>query len=269
MTEALYQRQGNLFTPTEAAGSPWHPGLLHGGSVSGLLGFVAREWLDSAPGFFVNRLTIDLLRPVPKAPLRVAVEPVRDGRRLKLVDIRIHAGEQLVCRASALAQRQGKVVLPDYAPRPDAPPVGPHQLDASSVQEKLDARGVNLPPGLHSRVELREVTPWNQTGKGTSWVRIPVTIVEGVPLSPLTRAALVSDLGNGAGQLYLGNGVGSINADITLSLFRYPVSEWICFQSEAQMPETGIGVVHTRLYDEESAIGHVVQTVQANVEYSE
>lgn len=267
MAEILYQREGNLFTPNQAAGSPWHPGLLHGGSVSGLLGFVVQEWIDTLPAFFVNRLTIDLLRPVPSAPLKVETGLLRDGKRLKILVLEVMAGETLVCRAQALAQQRKQVTLPDYAPRPAPPPSGPEGIADSTVQQMLDSKGLNFPSGLHSHILLREVTPWRERGQSTSWVNIPVQVVDGVPLTPFTRTALMSDFGNGAGQLNLGNNVGSINADITLSLFRYPQSEWICFESEAQMQQSGLGVVHTRLYDTEGAAGFVLQTVQTNNEY--
>lgn len=267
MAEILYQREGNLFIPQQAAGSPWHPGLLHGGSVSGLLGFVVQEWVDTLPEFFVNRLTIDLLRPVPSAPLKVETGLLRDGKRLKILVLEIMAGETLVCRAQALAQQLKQVELPDYAPRPASPPTGPEGLPDTTVQEKIEAKGLDLPTGLHSHVKLREVTPWHERGSSTSWVRVPVQVVESDPLTPFTRVALMSDFGNGAGQLNLGNNVGSINADITLGLFRYPQSDWICFESEAQMQPTGLGVVRTNLYDTEGAVGFVLQTVQTNNEY--
>jgi acyl-CoA thioesterase len=267
MTEVLYRRDGDQYVPTAAAGSPWHPGLLHGASVSGLIGHVAWQWVSEQTDFFVNRLSIDLLRPVPAVPLSVQREVLRDGRRLKLVRFSVLAGGRLVCKAEALAQKQTAVELPEYAPAPMAAPELFDSLPLSTVQAMLDRKGLDLPYGLHSLVELREILPWNETGKGLSWVRIPATIVEGEPLAPLVNAALQSDLGNGAGQLNLGNRTGTINADITLSLFRYPESEWLCFESEARLPQTGVGLIHTRLYDRRGECGHILQSVQVNPEY--
>ncbi len=268
MTVALFERRGEAFQPTEAAGSPWHPEILHGGSVSGLLGRVVEQWLHQWDGFMVQRLTLDLLRPVPRMPLHTECELVRDGGRLKMLHVNLWAGERLVCQARALAQRGRSVTLPDYAPRPAPPPRGPEGLADSSVQDKLGAKGLDLPSGLHSRVLLREITPWDERGHSTSWVRIPVVIVADEPMTPFTRAALVADMGNGAGQLNLGNNTGSINADITLALSAYPESEWICVAGEAIMHDNGLGLVHARLYDTRGEFGHVLQTTQVNPEYS-
>lgn len=265
---ALFERRGDEFLPTEAAGSPWHPQVLHGGSVAALMGVVIQQWLDHWDGFLVQRMTLDLLRPVPRTLLQVSAELIRDGGRLKILNLDLFADDRLVCQARALAQRGTPVDLPDYAPRPAPAPTGPEELEPSSVQAKLDAKALDLPPGLHSHVQLREVTPWDETGRCIAWVRVPVEIVAGEPLTPFTRAALICDMGNGAGQLNLGDNRGSINADITLALSRYPDSEWVGIDAEAVLRDSGLGVVHSRIHDTQGEIGHVLQTTQVNPEYS-
>jgi len=267
MTECLYHRTDNLFNPTPVAGSPWHPSLLHGGAVSALFGQVIAEQAEQHPDFMVNRITMNLLRPVPMQSLAVSCEWLREGNRLRLLQVSILVEGRLVAQAEALLQKQSAVVLPDYAPRPALPPEGPSGLPDFDIQAFLDAKGLPIPEGFHSRVQVREVTPWDERGAATGWIRVPVDIVAGVPLTPLSQVCMVSDLGNGTGQLNVGDGVGCINADITLALFRYPRSEWICLSSDAQLSEQGCGVVHTRLYDSEGAIGHVLQSIQTNGEF--
>lgn len=267
MTECLYQRHQNLFSPTPVAASPWHPSMLHGGAVSALFGLLMDEQVAIWPEFMVNRLTMNLLRPVPMEPLESRCVWLREGGRLRVLAVELLAQGRLVARAEALMQKVTPVVLPDYAPRPEPAPAGPAGLPEFGIQSLLNAKDQSIPPGFHTRVEVREVTPWDEQGATTAWVRVPVEIVPGVSTTPLMRAAMVSDLGNGTGQLSLGPGVGCINADITLALFRYPRSEWLCLASQAVMTEAGCGVVHTRLYDEQGAIGHVLQCTQTNGEY--
>jgi acyl-CoA thioesterase len=267
MTECLYHRIDNVFNPTPVAGSPWHPSLLHGGAVSALFGQVIEEQVAHWPGFFVNRITMNLLRPVPMQALTVATQWRREGNRLRLLQVDILAEGRLVAQGEALLQKQSPVQLPDYAPRPAPAPAGPHGLESFDIQGMLDSKGLPIPLGFHTRVQVQQVTPWNEQGAATGWIRVPVHIVAGVPLTPLTRVCMLSDLGNGTGQLNVGNGVGCINADITLTLFRYPRSEWICFSSDAQLSDMGVGVVHTRLYDSDGAIGHVLQCIQTNGEF--
>lgn len=267
MSEVLYRREDNTFTPGPAAGSPWHPSLLHGGAVAGLLGLLIEEQMTGWPDFMVSRVTMNLLRPVPMAPLDALARVERDGQRMKLVQVEIRAGDKTVARAEGLLQRRGGVTLPPYAPRPSSAPAGPDGLADFSIQQMLDDKGLNIPEGFHTRVQVRPLTPWNEQGQGTCWLRLPLQVVEEQALSPFVRVAMTADLGNGVGQLNLGDGRGTINADITLSLSRYPVSEWLCLQAEAEVRDTGLGLVHSRLYDSEGAFGHVLQTVQPNAEF--
>lgn len=268
MTEVLFDRDGDVYLPTPASGSPWHPNMLHGGAVSGLFGFGVDQQALAWPEFRLGRLTMDLLRPVPRAPLTLGCELRRDGGRLKVMDLTLHHDDTLVASASAVLQKAHQVRLPAHAPVPAAPPPGPEGLEETGIQAMLDAKGLKIPRGLHSRVQLRPVTPWNESGRGTSWLRLPVTIVAQTPLTPLVQAALLSDLSNGVAQLNLGNATGTINADINLSLFRYPDGDWLAIEAQTQLQLTGLGLVHATLFDTAGAFGHVTQVVQSYGEFT-
>lgn len=266
MSEFLYAREGDVFVPADAAVSPWHPSLLHGGSATGLMGYAIEKHVP--PGFFATRISMDLVRPVPKAPLSLQAQVARDGSRLKVIEVEVTHNGKTVCRASAVLAKMQRVELPAYAPRPHPAPPGPEGLPTFSIQAMLDAKGLPIPTGLHTRVEVRSERLWEEQGHNTSWLRLPVEIVRGEAMTPFTRACTLSDLGNGVAQLNLGNASGMINADVTLALFRLPEGEWLCFESEAQVQPTGVGVVHTRLFDTAGAVGYVVQSVMANREFA-
>lgn len=268
MTDVLFERDGDLYVPTAATGSPWHPNMLHGGAVSGLFGHGVQTAMRDAVDFQLGRLTMDLLRPVPRTPLRLETALRRDGGRLKVLQLELFSGTTLVAMASAVMQRRQSVRLPAHAPAQAAAPAAPETLPKSSVQAVLDAKGQNIPRGLHSLIELRSVTPWDESGQGVSWLFLPVTVVAGEPMTPLVRAALISDLSNGVAQLNLGNATGTINADINLGLFRYPVSEWLAIDARTQLQDTGLGLVQGTLFDTEGAFGHVTQVVQAYGEFT-
>lgn len=266
MSEFLYAREGDFVVPTEAAGSPWHPSVLHGGSATGLLGHAIEALVP--PGYVVTRVTMDLMRPVPKAPMTVHSQVARDGARLKVIEVEVRHNGKPVCRASAALVKTQHVTLPDYAPVPHAPPPGPDGLVAVDIQAMLDSKGLPIPQGLHSRVEVRAREMWMERGRNMSWLRLPFTVMQGEPLTPFTRVCTACDLGNGVAQLNIGNGVGMINADVTLALYRLPEGEWIGFESEAQVQPTGTGIVHSTLYDARGSIGYVVQSVMVNGEFA-
>lgn len=267
MKEWLFERQGSDFTATEACRSPWHPGILHGGAVSALFGLLAEEYLQQHPAFVLNRLSMNLFKPVPLATLNTRIEVVRDGGRLKLVRFYLSCQGKPVADAEALLQKTRALELPAWAPASHPVPAQPDTLSEFTIQDLLEEQGVDIPHGFHSRVRVRAVTPWNEEGATTAWLDVPLEILPGQPLTPLTRVCMLSDLGNGSGQLKLGEALGTINADIVLTLSRYPNSEWICFDSHAMFQPNGVGITHTRLFDTEGEIGHVLQAVQPNGDY--
>ncbi|HEX6029975.1 MAG TPA: acyl-CoA thioesterase domain-containing protein, partial [Tepidiformaceae bacterium] len=76
---------GNRYRPNDVCRGPWDPNSLHGRVVAGLLAHaIEEEWGD--PQFLPARLTVDLYRMPPFAPVEVATEIERDGNRIRVVD---------------------------------------------------------------------------------------------------------------------------------------------------------------------------------------
>ena len=64
-------------------------------------------------GMFPARLTVELLRPVPVAPLTVETEVTRPGRKVRLVAVRLRAAETVVASATSLGIRTAAVAVPE------------------------------------------------------------------------------------------------------------------------------------------------------------
>ncbi len=71
MSGFLYRRTGDVYAPTQWAGSPWSRELQHGGPVNGLIASAA-EAAAAETGLRVVRLSVDLFRPTPLEPLALA-----------------------------------------------------------------------------------------------------------------------------------------------------------------------------------------------------
>jgi hypothetical protein len=84
MSESIFTRDGELFVPSELARGPWSPDAQHGGAPAALLARVVEQF-DGGDAMFVARLTLELLRPVPIAPLAVRVAMRRPGRKVQRV----------------------------------------------------------------------------------------------------------------------------------------------------------------------------------------
>ncbi|TMB59060.1 MAG: thioesterase family protein, partial [Deltaproteobacteria bacterium] len=81
MPDALFERDGARFVPSELCRGPWSPEAQHGGPPAALLARSA-ERFEGGEEMQVARLTVELLRPVPLVPLTVAARWARPGRKV-------------------------------------------------------------------------------------------------------------------------------------------------------------------------------------------
>lgn len=262
---ALFHRQGSEFVPSALASSPWNPDMLHGGAPAALLSYLLEG--HAPAGKQLTRIVIDLLRPVPRRPLQTRVTALRDGARLSLHQAELWCQDKLVAHATGTWVRPQDITLPDYAPQPERFWPAPASIATTDFSCIFAGKDVVIPPGLHTCMKIKPITPPLEQGSGRWWMTVPMPIVDDEPVTPITRVGLLSDFCNGVGQLNLGGNVGMINADITLQLHRIPEGEWIGLDGIARVQPNGIGATHCRLFDEKGEVGYVMQTVMPQAEF--
>jgi len=236
--QSLFHRHADLFVPEPITGTPWGENMLHGRLISALAArAVEREYADA--DFQCVRLTVDLFRAAAIAPLRLSTRPVREGRRVRAIDVAVESQGRAVARASALLLRRGSEppVQPWQAPEWDAPPPA-----ALAPEDTLESR--------YMPVETRSVVEggYRAAGRKRLWIRELCQLVAGEAWTPLTRTAAVADLTN-----MLANTDEQpnhfINADVTLYLGRLPVGEWIGLDVAGHMGAEGIATGACDIYD--------------------
>jgi len=264
--EFLFHCDGDVFTPTPLAGSPWNPGMLHGGAPAGLLAHYLENGVGNA-SLQPARLSIDLIRPVPNAPLQVVTRRIREGKRIVLEEGRLEAGGKTIAIATALFVQAESIEVPVTAPRRSPLEPLPDQLQSVSFRDVLFKNSPDMPPGLHTTVILKPISHMTESGQGKAWLSLPVPVIDGQINSPFMLAALMSDFCNGVGQLKLAENLGMINADIHLQLFRAPVGDWIGIDAQTLVQANGLGMVTAELHDVLGLIGQVNQTVMPMPEF--
>jgi hypothetical protein len=263
--EPVFRRDGDRFVPTASATGPWGADRLHGGPV---LGLIARAIEASAPDpdLVMSRLTLDLFRPVPLAPLTLRIEPLRQGSRLWLLQGALHAGSEELARATALLLRASDVANTS-APSAAPPPAGPDDLPTESLMRGFKRDRDGFPPGFHNRVQTRWV-PRADGDPLAIWFHLPIALVEGEQASPFQHAVALSDFANAVASIAAQErdraATPYINADGTLYLTRRPQGEWFCLREQATDAERGVSVTETLLYDTAGAFGRVLQARLAN-----
>jgi len=249
------------FEPTEHARGPWDPRALHGGAPAAL---IARAFERMEPGaqLPIARLGFELLKPIPLAPLILRTTIVRKGRRVQELAAELiadlgSAGEELVCRASALRIQSVPAGLPDSGQAPAAAMPGPEHGKATQFALNK-AAGTSL---ATTGMEMSWLTdPWDQ-GPGRVWMRLRHPLLPGEQPTPLTRLVATADFGNGVSAALPFEDYLFINADLTIHLWRSPRGEWIGLDAQTLLQDGGIGTAESVLHDEDGAIGRAFQTL--------
>ena len=254
MAEATFRIDGDMAIPSRHAGGPWNPSFQHGSAPASLVAWACEKIPTPSP-MRVARITIDLMRPVPIAPLNIRSHIVREGRKIQLCEIRLLADDSEVVRASVLKVRTTNLAWPPDAtlrdldlPLPDA------------GRAPYEIAGISNPfiEGLAVRIVKGGL---QSPGPAAVWFRAVRPIIEGDAVSGLMRAAIAADFSNGISSVLDFHAWTFINGDLTVSLARSPIGEWILLDAETWLPANGGGIAFSRLADTSGYFGYAMQTL--------
>ena len=256
MPDHVFSFDGERYAPTALAGGPWSPDAMHGGAPAALLAR-ALERHDPGPAGFVVRLSVDLLRPVPVAPLEVVTRTARPGGKVQWLDAALLADGVEVARASALRLRTAEDL--ELPPLPGPGPQIPGPADSTGFEIGVTS---SFGFGFWRAMEVRQAAgSWVETGPATVWFRLQVPIVAGEDPSPLQRVAAAADFGNGVSTALPRGEYLFINPDLTVHLHRHPVGEWVALDATTSAESVGVGLAMSTLHDERGPIGRAVQSL--------
>jgi hypothetical protein len=295
MDESIFVPDGDRFVPTEHARGPWDPRALHGGAPAALIA-AAFERMQPGAELPFARLSFEFLRPVPMAPLQLSTRISRPGRRVQALEAELSADGVTVCRASALRLVPVPDELPELAlaqvaaarpqtiaPAEDGEPVH-FALDdmerksfAATAMEMRFLRGKPLSGGVPERDRADQHEPDTETtgeqssqqstaghvpsGAATVWMRLRHPLSPEELLTPLARVVATSDFGNGVATVLPFDQYLFINADLTISLDRRPVGEWVALDARTLLHPGGIGWAESVLHDELGPLGLATQAL--------
>ncbi len=253
---ALFVPEGDEVVPTERARGPWSPKALHGGPVAALVARAA-ERHTGEDDLQLARITLELLRPVPLAPLKVTSRLARPGRKVQLIDTVVEADGVEVAWSRALRIRVavGRQAPEPTVPEDDAPRAPELGFTSSPVIDGYRA--------FHNEgIEIRYVSGrFDQPGPATVWFRLRCPVILDESPTPWQRAAAAADFGNGVGSELDFRTSTFINPDLTISIHRPPVGEWVCLDARTRFGTPGIGAAESELWDGQGRIGRAVQSL--------
>jgi hypothetical protein len=250
VTGAFYSVDGGRVVPSELTRGPWDPNAQHAGPPSALLAR-ALERCEPREGARIARVTVEILAPIPIAPLSVSARVLRPGRSVELLEASLDGadGELMRARGWRLAEAD---VTADWE-QEDPPP-------GREAAEPLEFFPTVQDAGWYTAMEIvfargRFLEP----GPATVWMRPRVALVDGEPISPLQRVMLAADGGNGVSAPLDWSSFIFINTDLTVHLLRPLEGDWVCLDSVTHVD--GLGMTDTALWDERGRIGRAAQTL--------
>jgi Thioesterase-like superfamily len=251
--DAIYRVDGNRVVTSPNAAGPWDARMQHG-SAPAALAVWAAEAIPTREPMRIARVTIDLMRPVPVAPLTIETEILREGRKIQLCAVRLLSEDVLVVGATILKIKTQALKLPsDVADLPVELP-GPDQARA----EQPDFSSSPFVLGLSLRAARGR---FGVPGSGAIWYRVDRPLVEGSEVSQAMRAVVAADFCNGTSAALDFREWTFINADLTVSFARQPLGEWILLDAESWIGPDGAGLAMARLADEHGYFGRAVQSL--------
>jgi Thioesterase-like superfamily len=260
--EGFFHADGDDLIPTELADSPWGA-VLHGRLIGGLTARAAERARAQDPNLICARLTIDMFRSAPLAPMRASVRPIRAGRRIAVLEVTVEQDKGPIGQGKVVLLRRSEQPWGTFRPAPDWAAPAPDQL--GPPPSLANGRGLGRAEGH------RWNPPWQAWPvRGPSsplsdgvWIRDVYPLIAGEELTPLVRLAMAADLASPHTNSS-DRGLHFINADYTVYLGRVPQGEYVGIQPHGHISDRGVGVGQAVAHDVAGPVGFIATAAVAN-----
>lgn len=245
-----YQR----FSATDYTRSNWAPEIQHGSPPLALLTKLIEE-LSAGSGLRIGRLSLDILGPIPVAPVRVRAWVERPGARIAMMVAEmladpVHEPARTLARVTAwlLAVSDSSDAATDrYSPLAEGP------------AEPIPAVFANA-GGYFDALSWRP-QPTDEQSAAVSWFSPLGHVVDTEPTSGLQRLAAIVDCANGVGAILDPSEFIFMNTDTVVHLHRLPTGTDFALRARASVGSDGIGVTTAEVFDRAGFLGTSAQTI--------
>jgi hypothetical protein len=251
--QAIYRVDGHRVVTSPDAAGPWDPRMQHGAAPAALVVWAA-EAIPTPQPMRIARVTIDLMRPVPVAPLTLQTEVLREGRKIQLCAVRLLAEGVVVVGATVLKIKTQALNLPSEVADVAVELPGPDQ----AREENVNFSSSPFVTGISLRAARGR---FGVPGPGAIWYRVDRPLVEASAVSQVMRAVVAADFCNGTSAALDFREWTFINADLTVNFARQPAGAWILLDAESWVGPDGAGIASARLADQSGYFGRAIQSL--------
>lgn len=242
-----------FFEGTDAARGPWSTHACHAGPVAAL---IARAIEQQVQGKSLTRLTVDLLRPAPIGGLRVEATLRRNGRSLANASAALYDRDGNLCATATSAH----IVHQSLGDVPSHVIDSPKLSEAAPGRFPVTERAHDLPAfgdAVQTRFPPGEI---GNPGPTTMWMKSPPLLRYETP-SPFQQLCPLADCGNGLSRNAEVSEMTFVNVDLTVTMYRDPVSDWLASSSVSHWQANGTGLATATLFDQHGSVGSALQTL--------
>ncbi|GEE01543.1 thioesterase [Gordonia spumicola] len=228
--------------------SLWGPDALNGPAVCGLAAYAA-ERDHGREGWLPARFTLELFKSARRIPTSLHTEVLRDGRRIKVVQVSVrqHDGDDekgvLVAQGNTVFLKQG-----------DNPP-GARWSRTAADYDVPETADDDFHTWFHNdRLGWgSDMTKYQDGGRRRLWSR-PIPVLPDVEQTPFQRAVISAE-GTSLATNWGEGGIGFINGDLTVALSRLPVGDRLGVESDHHLEDSGVSAGTATLFDERGPYG--------------
>ena len=240
------------FRPTVHTGGAWTVDEQHISPMNGLVVHeVERHVAGRGDGLQVGRVTLDILGVLTLGPFELAVETVRPGRTVELLEATVRQHDRVALRARVWRMAVADTAaVAGGAPAPLPPPDGVAPWDLTRV----------WPGGYIQTVDFRPLRG-PDPGRTTAWLRTAVPLLGEEPVGDLARFVGLVDTANGIAVRESPQDWLFPNLDLSIHLHRQPAGPWVGLDTTVTFGAGGLGLTETVLHDEHGPVGRAAQSL--------
>src|SRR5262245_35583102 len=180
---SYFVRSGERFLPTRASSGAWNSDELHVSPVNGLVMHELERWLAARPADdkLVTRISSDYLGVFTFDECEVTCEVIRTGRSVELLEVAIAQNERPAIRTRVWRVSGSDTAAVAGGARAQLPP----PEEGSPFDVSANWRGDYVATVVGRTIGAPS------PGRRTVWITTPLAVVDGEPVSDLTRFALL------------------------------------------------------------------------------
>ncbi len=250
-TDSYFLRTGpTTFAPTPLAEGAWSREDYHFSPLAGLIVHAIEQSRGDSP-LQLAQLSFDILGRLPFAEVDIAVEVIRPGRTIELVEAVVTVAGRSVILTRAWYLVAGDTTAETGTPATvlpapeDCPPRDLSTIWGGNFMEQLEAR------------EAIPVT----TGRGATWLASPTSLVHGEEQIPVAQYCALIDTANGLAVRQNPEKWAFPNVDLTVHFFRQPAGQWVGLDTSVDWGASGMGITSSVLHDSNGPVGRALQSI--------